>query len=381
MPYLRRRKTYKSSKIKARQELERRILHGMSCEWEAALLNLDPDERQFIRRPLFAIKDLKTQWGNWSPAKREISLSRYLVLNYSWDSIRDVLLHEMAHQIAQQMPTALAETSHGSTFKHACAILGIDPVASGNYIPLQDRMLRNTANPRDKIMIRIKKLMALAESQNRHEAEAAMLKAHELIAKYNVDQLDDRQDKEIISVFIGQPALRHPKEAYFLANLLQDFYFVRGIWVSAYVFAKAKMGRVLEISGTIQNVEIAGYIYDVIRQYIDSQWPDYNDARKLRHYRKSDFAVGIIEGFRAKLESHVKRDTAAQAEFAMIHQTDPALEQYCKYRYPSTRKINKAVSRQNATVLNDGKKIGKRLIIAKGITEKKKGKIRLISQN
>jgi hypothetical protein len=381
MPHLRARKTYISSKFKARQELERRILHGMSCEWEAALLNLDKAERQFIRRPLFAIKDLKTQWGNWSPTKREISLSRSLVLNYPWDSIRDVLLHEMAHQIAHQTPSALAETSHASTFKRACEILGIDPVASKNYKPLQDRMLRNTANQRDKIMIRIKKLMALAESQNRHEAEAAMLKAHELIAKYNVDQLDDQQDKEIISVFMGQPALRHPKEAYFLANLLQDFYFVRGIWVCAYVFAKAKMGRVLEVSGTIQNVDIANYIYDVIRQYIDSQWPDYNDARKLRHYRKSDFAVGIIEGFRSKLESHVKRNTAAEAELAMIHRTDPGLEQYCKYRYPATRKINKAVSHRNATVLNDGKKIGKRLIIAKGIAEKKKGPIRLIAQD
>ena len=378
MPHLKEKINYKSSRISARQELERRILHGMSCEWEAALSNLDPAERQFVRRPLFAIKDLKTQWGNWSRANREISLSRHLVLNYPWDSIRDVLLHEMAHQIAQQMPAASAETSHGSNFKRACAILGIDPVASINYKPLQDRMLRKTSNRRDKIMIRIKKLMALAESQNRHEAEAAMLKAHELIAKYNVDQLDDQQDKEIISVFMGQPALRQPKEAYFLANLLQDFYFVRGIWVSAYVFAKAKMGRVLEISGTIQNVEIAGYIYDVIRQYVDSQWSDYNCTRKLRHYRKSDFAVGIIEGFRSKLESHVKRNAAAMAKFAMIYRTDPMLETYCKYRYPLTRKINKAVSHRNAAVLNDGKKIGKRLIIAKAITEKKQGKIRLI---
>ena len=378
MPHLRGKGTCVSSKIEARHELERRILHGISCEWEAALLNLDPAERQFVRRPLFTIKDLKTQWGNWSQARREISLSRYLVLNYPWDSIRDVLLHEMAHQIAQQMPTAFSETSHGSTFKRACAILGIDPEASRNYKPLQERMRRNTASQRDKIMIRIKKLLALAESQNRHEAEAAMLKAHELIAKYNVDSLDDQQDKEIISVFIGQPALRHPKEAYFLANLLQDFYFVRGIWVSAYVFARAKMGRVLEISGTIQNAEIASYIHDVIRQYIDSQWSDYNDARKFRHYRKSDFAVGIIEGFRSKLESHVKRNTAAKAGMALIHRSDPELEKYCQYRYPSTTKINKTVSHRNAAVLNDGRKIGKRLIIARGITEKKKGEIRLI---
>jgi hypothetical protein len=103
MPNLKREESAKSIKIKIQQDLELRILHGMACEWDAAWLGLDPDMQQLIQRPTFAIKDLKNQWGNWSPEKRKISLSRQLVLNYPWDSIRDVLLHEMAHQMAQQL--------------------------------------------------------------------------------------------------------------------------------------------------------------------------------------------------------------------------------------------------------------------------------------
>ena len=115
-------------------------------------------------------------------------------------------------------------------------------------------------------MLRIKKLMALAQSQNQHEAEAAMAKAHQLIGKYNVDLLTHEENRDFVSVFVGKPALRHFREEYALARLLTDFYFVFGIWMPAYVVDKGKMGSVLEISGTVQNTKIAHYVYDFVNQ-------------------------------------------------------------------------------------------------------------------
>jgi predicted SprT family Zn-dependent metalloprotease len=363
----------------AQQELERRILHGMACEWETALLSLEPAKRKLIRRPLFSIKDLKTQWGNWSHEKREISLSRQLVLNYPWDSIRDVLLHETAHQIAQQLFGASAQRSHGPAFKKSCELLSIDSVASAEYRPLQDRLLQNGSNHRDKLMLRIKKLLALAQSKNRFEAEAAMAKAHELIARYNIEL--NRQDiaRQFLSIFVGCPALRHPREDYHLSNLLQDFYFVHGIWVPAYVIAKAKIGRVLEISGTAQNIKIACYFYDFIRQFIDSQWLKYNPEKRLNRFRKTDFAVGIIEGFRDKLESSVVKKKTKKDIFALIQKGDPQLEKYFKFKYPHTASVNKGARHQDARVIRDGKKVGKKLVIARGICERKTAKLRLIT--
>ena len=117
MPGLRSKDSRKLKKNQACRELERGILKGMASEWEAALHNLDPIRRQLIRKPLFAIRDMQTRWGTWSKEKREIALSRQLVLNYPWDSIRDVLLHEMAHQIAQQLFGASRQTPHGPAFK------------------------------------------------------------------------------------------------------------------------------------------------------------------------------------------------------------------------------------------------------------------------
>jgi hypothetical protein len=95
-----------------------------------------------------------------------------------------------------------------------------------------------------------------------------MTKAHELIARHNIELNRHEDRRQFISIFIGSPALRHPREDYHLANLLQDYYFISGIWVSAYVIKKAKMGRVLEISGTMQNLKIAEYVHDFIVQSV-----------------------------------------------------------------------------------------------------------------
>ena len=379
MSGLRSKASGKSEKNQARHELERRILQGMACEWETALLTLEPTQRQFIRRPLFAIKDMQTRWGNWSPEKREISLSRQLVMNYPWDSIREVLQHETAHQIAQMLFGASTQTPHGPAFKQACELLRIHPAASANYPPLQDRFLKDQSSHYDKRMLRIKKLLALAESKNRFEADAAMTKAHELIARHNIELNRHEDKRDFLSIFIGQPALRHPREDYHLANLLQDYYFISGIWVSAYVIGKGKMGRVLEISGTVQNLKIAEYVHDFIVQFIDAQWRQYNHQKRMNRFRKTDFAVGIIEGFRDKLESSVVKKKTKKDIFALIQKGDPQLAKYFKFKYPHTASVKKTALHQDARIIRDGKKLGKKLVIARGICEKKTGRVRLIT--
>ena len=368
------------TKMQAQQDLEQGILHGIASEWEAARLCLKPDIQPLIRKPTFALADLKSQWGSWSPAKRQITLSRRLALYYPWDSIRDVLHHEMAHQIANELFNATAQAPHGSAFRQACKLLRIDSTASSDYRPLQDRLSNDHSSVYDKRMLRIKKLLALAESKNRFEAEAAMTKAHELIARHNIELNHQPDKRQFLSIFVGSPALRHPREDYHLANLLQDYYFVSGIWVPTYVIEKQKMGRVLEISGTVQNLKIADYVYEFIVQFIDARWRRYNHEKKLNRYRKTDFAVGIIEGFRDKLESNTNRKKAPKNILALIQKGDPQLKKYYQFRYPHTASIQRAASRQNVRVLRDGRKVGQKLIIARGISERKKGRPRLLGK-
>jgi hypothetical protein len=359
-------------------ELERRILHGLGCEWEIAANILEPAHRKSIHRPLFSLKELETKWGYWSRDRNEICLSRKLVLNYPWESVRDVLRHEMAHQVAAKILGAPDSSPHGPQFQKACRLLRANPMATGTYRPLHDRIRNSGASSQDKILMRVKKLLALAESQNHYEAEAAMAKAHELIAKYNLEVIAHEVQRDFISIFAGKPALRHPREDYHLANLLRDFYFVRGIWISAFVLPKNKMGRVLEISGILHNVQIASYVYNFIKQFIHGQWSEYNQSKRLNRYRLTDFAVGIIEGFRSKLDLQGSKSSRAHRDLALVKTEDPLLEQYLAFKYPHTVTVRKVVSTQDETVLKDGRRAGKRLVIAKGITDNTTGRIRLI---
>jgi hypothetical protein len=349
------------------EDLERQILHGLSCEWEKALGVLSPPHRRRMRPPLFVLRDQQDRWGSWSREKREISLSRGLALNHSWSAVCEVLLHEMAHQFTDEVLIAHHEPPHGPQFHKACYLLRANPKASGNYRTLDDRMSQASSAPENKIMNRIKKLMALAESPNRHEAESAMAKAYKWVAKYNVDLLAQEGERNFVSVFVGPAALRHPPEDYSLAHLLQDFYFVQGIWISTYLPEKGKMGRVLEVSGTIQNIKLASYIHDFVRQFIHSEWAKYNQGKRLNRHRQTDFAVGIIEGFRIKIESQRKESEKNRDSLSLMRVEDPLLRKYVAYKYPHTVKVQRGIASRDKKVLQDGRRIGKRLIIAQAI--------------
>jgi hypothetical protein len=356
------------------EELERRILHGISCEWDVAADGLNESYREMLRKPSFSIRDLR-KWGYWSCERQEICLSRNLVRNHSWDAVREVLIHEMAHQFAEQVLGADREPPHGQSFKKACYLLRANPDASGKCKALDERILHDSYSPEDKIMGRIRKLMALAQSKNRHEAEAAMAKAYEFIEKYNVDLLAREENRAFVSIFVGKPALRHFREHYFLSRLLQDFYFVFGIWVPAYVLGKGKMGQVLEITGTMQNVRIASYVHDFVQRFIDSQWQEYNKGKRLNRYRKTDFAVGIIEGFRLKLKSQSGAKRATRDHLALVATEDPQLEEYVRYRYTHIRRVRGKPYKTDPNVEEDGRRVGKKLVIHKGIEERQeKGK-------
>ena len=351
------------------QELEQRILRGIALEWTHAVSQLRSTSRSSLQVPLFSLRDSNKRWGTWSRSKREISLSRKLVMNHSWDSVREVLVHEIAHQFVDELFGAHNEPPHGPMFQKACHLLRANPKSSGSYPLLDERVASESLHPNDKTMLRVKKLMALAESGNRHEAEAAMAKAHELIMKYNLDLFaQENEQRDFTSVFVGKPALRHSREDYQFAHLLQDFYFVHGIWVSTYVVEKEKMGRVLEISGTLQNLRIASYVHDFVCRFIRSQWVEYNRDKKLNSYRKSDFTVGVIQGFRSKLEQSQKR-VESRVEFALVKMEDPLLAGYVAYRYPRIVTFRRGVSSQDKKVLRDGERVGQRLVICKGITE------------
>jgi len=351
-------------------ELERRILHGLSLEWELALWRLEPRYRSKLRKPLFGLNDRGRRMGGWHAERREISLERHFAVTCSWAALRAVLHHEMAHQMADELFDGRRESPHGPSFRRACRCLRIDSSASGQYQPVGKAHPGAQTDPEDRILIRIQKLMALAQSQNAHEAEAAMLKAHRLIARYHIDLIQLEEKRGFVTRLISSPAVRHSREKYTLAGLLQDYYFVQGIWVSAYVLDRGRVGRALEISGMTKDVELAAYVFDFVLGYIERRWRAYRRETPGRGVRKVDFAEGVVAGFRETLERQKRHLADTEPAYALVLKEDAELTAYMKHVYPSTGRIYHGEILQDDEVFSDGVEAGRGLVISKGVMEK-----------
>lgn len=348
-------------------ELERRLLHGLHLEWSSARDgNPDPRVRALVP-PQFAVNDARGTLALWNGKRREISFSRHFLSHHPWDAVREVLLHEMAHQVAHEVFQATTEPPHGPAFRSACDLLGANPKASGSYPTLRERLTLAAASPMDAVTLRIHKLFALAQSSNPHEAEAALAKARGLMEKHRIETLETPTSQDdYTTLFFGSPALRHPREAYALANLLTEHYFVRCIWAMACVVEKGKMGRVLEVSGSRSHVLTAEYVHHFVLGAIDRGWGEMGKtggAPRGRH-RKSDFALGLVEGFSQKLREEKKMSRASLLP-ALVK--DPVLDAYIERRYPRVITRSRRVTQADADLIRKGNEAGRRMTLHTGV--------------
>ena len=352
------------------EDLERVLLHGLCCEWKTKASELRPSERKGFSQPLFAIRDLKSKWGYWSSEKKEISLSANLVYNHSWGAVREVLFHEMAHQYAEQVLHARHEPPHGPSFRRACHALRANPKASAGHPLLDQRLSEDLGDGEPKILSRIRKLTALGQSENPFEAQAAMAKAHELLRNHRLDGCAGPEGEDFISALVGRPALRHSQDHYALSSLLQDFYFVLGVWIPVYALDRARMGTVLEITGRVHNVKTACYVHDFVTRFIKARWEDYGGPGRLNRHRKIDFSLGILEGFRKKLEGGAGAGKTPGGSLSLVALKDKELEKQVAYRYPHLRRTRGRPVRRDAKVIRDGIDVGRNLVIHRGIEER-----------
>ncbi len=360
-------------------ELERIILHGLRLEWDSVMSFIKDSVRSKLTVPLFSLKNSDKSLAHWDTVKREISFSRSFVLNYPWDSVKEVLVHEIAHQYTAEVLKAEHEPPHGPSFQKACGIFKANPEASGSYRPLSDRLSDHDLSDQDRIMLKVKKLLALGNSMNHHEAEAAMAKAHALIRKYNVDLFEKNETPGFVSVYIGEPALRFSREDYWLAHLLIEHYYVFGIWIPAYVTSKCKMGRVFEITGTSENIKIAVYVHGFIRHHMESAWAVYNKGKNLGRGHKTDFSSGLVQGFIEKLTRErtlmPSNETGTRNSRWNLVKIDPKLTDYISYKYPKIRNIHHNGRVSDANVISDGKDVGQSLILNKAVENGHQGSV------
>lgn len=318
--------------------------------------------REQLARPVIAVVDGEQRLGQWVRATRTLELQRRLVIERPWPEVIAVLEHEMAHQLVDEVLGVRDETAHGPTFQRACAERGIDARAAG--LPVAH------ADVGDRAVDRIRKLLALAGSPNRHEAEAAMTRAHELMLRHNLEAIPTVRTFE--ARLLGEPFLRANPVAAQIVGLLSELFFVEAITIPVYLPRAGQRAQQFEISGTPANLDMACHVHAFLLATADRLWRDHRDDARIRNGRdRMPYQVGVIRGFRDKLLG----ERVQLRGVGLVWVGDPGLEAFYRRRHP--RIVTRKRSVRGGSAHRAGHEAGRTIVLHKpiGATAASRGKL------
>jgi Protein of unknown function (DUF2786)/SprT-like family len=307
-------------------ELERALLRALSAAWR------DLNETHFKRAmqpPAIVLAAGATRYGEWRRATREIAMQRELVTGGEWGAVIEVLKHEMAHQYVAEVLGEPDPSAHGPAFRALCERLGIDARAVGS--PRTGASPDAPSADEARVLGRIARLLALAESPNEHEAELAMAEAQRLMLKHN---LEAGPPPAYTFRHLGRATGRVNEHERVLAGILGEHFFVECIWVPVWRAREGKRASVLEVCGTPVNLEMAAYVHAFLGHTAERLWDEYTRANAIVGRRdRRTFLAGVMTGFRDKLE----RERARHRREGLVWVGDADLGRFLRKRHPYVR--------------------------------------------
>ncbi len=337
-------------------ELEAKLLARLVGEWES--INYT-HFRDALRKPVLRLSDTRERLGQWHGELRSLEISRPLVLERSWMDVVEVLKHEVAHQFVDEC-LAVDEPPHGPVFRGVCERLGIDGRARTELVEPEDAAATRTVD-------RIRKLLALAQSPNQHEAEAAATAARRLMLKFNIEveratSSDDRRTRHRFR-HLGRPSGRILEHDRRLAQILTSYFFVDGLWVPVYRPLEGKRGSVLEICGLEANLVMAEHVHAFLSDTATRLWTEYRRSGSRTSNRdRQAFLAGVMGGFESKLAAQSQQFQ----EQGLIWVPGAELAEYFRRRYPKTQTVRRGGARRNEAYAR-GQRAGREIVLSQPV--------------
>lgn len=347
--------------------LEAKLLARLVGEWESINYTYFKD---VLRKPVFRLSSTRERLGQWNTELRSLELSRTLVLERPWVEVIEVLKHEVAHQFVCEC-LRVDETAHGPTFRNVCERLGIDARATGTLsAPLDDD------DPATRTVERIRKLLALAQSPNQHEAEAAATAARRLMLKLNlaVEREFERELEQATSPaaalhrrygfrHLGRPSGRILEHERRLANILTRYFFVECLWIPVYRPREGKRGTVLEICGLEANLVMAEHVHAFLSATATRLWSEYarGTGRSSNRDRQA-FLAGVMRGFEGKLAVQSQQ----LQEQGLVWVPTAELNRYFRRRHPKVETVRRGGARRNEAFA-EGHRAGSEIVLSRPV--------------
>lgn len=215
----------------------------------------------------------------------------------------------------------------------------------------------------EKIMERIKKLLELANSDNKNEAELAARRAQELITKHNLTERDLTDDDFLeVDIFEGQ---RKNLDHRTIHPIICRFYYVEMLNVRGCKDYKSHL--IIKMYGEEVNVLSALYAYAFLQRTYRSLWEDAMIVDGLGAKQKVDFYLGLMNGLYLKLQSEEKN--VIQKSGLVEVKRHPKMDEWIA----GSTKSKNARRKIDASAFNSGHKEGVKISIRKPVEDKKDG--------
>ena len=337
-----------------------------------------------LKTPVFEITEAERQYGSWQAATRVIRISARLITGHSWDITCQILKHEMAHQICSEL-FFQTDGGHGPVFEKACDLLGLPAPfrrASGDLPEIAGTgPAENQQTEQGRQFIRrIGKLLALAGSNNEHEAAIAMEKASQLMARHNLQQIMEDLHSEFTSLIINGKTKRLESWQHKICAILLRFFYVKVVTASLYDPLTDTHHKTIEIFGRQENVAIAEYCYAFLAGQLASLWQQNRTRASGKGIRaRNSYYLGLLQGFHDKLRAQEaltarprpeKRETDRSADPGMavlIRAEERELDQFVGMRFPRLRRRSGSGAMIYRDTYEQGRTDGGQIVLHKGV--------------
>ncbi len=273
------------------------LTHEIGLEvTESRFYNFDQTHSHPI---VVVIYNNKSMLGYFNSDFLELGFNESL-MRTSKSQLYNIIRHELAHYLMFLQYGKYVQ-HHGIEFRAFCKKYGWGEEVYNATTALES----DTSDPviiENQILRRVQKLMSLASSSNKNEAEQAMIKSQQLLLKYNIeakDVEDDGEEKIYLKRIMKQKKENAKMRA--IARILETF-FVN------IVYNRTNEFIYIEVLGNIVNVEIAEYVANFLNFEMDNLWKHARLNTNLTGViAKNSFFLGLAKGYCNKIQEFTKK--------------------------------------------------------------------------
>ncbi len=289
----------------------------------------------------------------------------------------------MAHQYVSEFYDNA--DSHGKYFKTACKKLGVHPAFSAGGRDYHKRLQEFKGElPADarKMLRKIEKLMALGQSSNESEAQAASRKANYLLNKYNLQRIhtgDDNPDIRYLTICHKKKRIESIQRA--LLSILKSYYYVNCLTSSTYHAHDDTVYKCIVLVGKKEALKVAEYTYHFLIDAGQTLWQNFKKQNNGKRGDKVSFDMGFIAGIEHNHKMMFEHsDIKINSDLSLPVKTVRSLMEQNQRKnqieisrlFPRLRTIRYGRYQASSGAFKEGFKNGKKILINKGMTRRGK---------